>query len=311
MPSSRQAAAEVLVAARVHAQRVARSRDRRCWRNNRDFQRLATPQGRAFAVVDVPVEQLAAMAADPGRPIRAFRHRAVKLSHTSVVVEAQLSARAGQLSVAYKQSRRRVWWQRALDVFRQRRALANWRLGHALRSRGVATARPVAVFQATSKREGFLATEWLAGAENLHLYGWRLANLDARRRFVLARRCLTQLGELIGRMHAWEIAHRDLKAGNLAVVDRGEATDVYLIDLDGVRLARRLSRSTRVQNLARMAMSLQLHPWVSRPLLLRFLLAYLRQLPAPQPAWKPLWRDIAKTCRRLIAQRQRRGRMVA
>jgi tRNA A-37 threonylcarbamoyl transferase component Bud32 len=264
-----------------------------------------------YGIMDVTAEQLAELAADAQRPIRLFRHRAVKLSHTSVVVEAQLPAIEGPISVAYKQSRRRRWWQAVLGRCRPSRAMANWRLGNALRIRGITTARPVAVFQPAGTSESYLATEWLDGAENLHLYGWRLAKLDARLRMALARRCLTQLGQLIGRMHAWEIAHRDLKAGNLAVVDRADQTEIYLIDLDGVRLTRRLSPSARLQNLARMAVSLQLHPWVSRPLLLRFLRAYLRQLPTPRAAWKPLWRDVAKERQRLITQRQRRGRMLA
>jgi tRNA A-37 threonylcarbamoyl transferase component Bud32 len=310
---SREAEQEILSSARKCARRVLRNRDRRCWRTNRDFQRLGTPLGYVYGVADVPAQELAALAADPARPIRDFRHRVVKLSHTSVVVDAELPKAAGHLRVAYKQSRPGHWWQRVLGRFRPSRALAGWRLGHALRNRGIAAARPVAVCEGTGAQQGngYLATEWLAGAENLHLYGWRLAKLDDRRRFLLAGRCLQQLGQLIGRMHAWNVGHGDLKAGNLAVVEHPGTTQVYLIDLDGVRLARRLSPSDRAGNLARMAVSLTLHPWVSRPLLLRFLLAYLRQLPAPRSAWKPLWRDIAKTCRRLIARRQRHGRMVA
>ena len=161
-----------------------------------------------------------------------------------------------------------------------------------------------------------MASEWLEGAENLHLYGWRLAERVPEERFVLARRCLVRLGELIGRMHGWEVSHRDLKAVNLAVVEHARHTEVYLLDLDGVRLARRLSDSTRVRNLARIAVSLRLHPWVSRTLALRFLLTYLQAI-HPQSrrvrrtSWKPLWRDVARASRRMVAQRERRGRMVA
>src|SRR5262249_27555233 len=121
---------------------------------------------------------------------------------------------------------------------------------------------------------------------------------------------------LIARMHAWRVSHRDLKAGNLAVVDgpRADAAAdiaVFLLDLDGVRLTRRLSYRARVQNLARMAVSLELHPWISRTLLLRLLLAYTRHGGAVRCCWKPLWRDVARASQNMLAQRRRRGRMVA
>jgi hypothetical protein len=112
-------------------------------------------------------------------------------------------------------------------------------------------------------------------------------------------------------MHVWEVSHRDLKAGNLAVVEQPGQTEVYLLDLDGVRLARRLSHSTRVRNLARMAVSLHLHGWVSRTLLLRFLLNYLQARGLPRSDWKPLWRAVAKARGRIVERRERHGRLVA
>ncbi len=311
VPSARDAAVEILRGANAQSQRVARSRDRRCWRNNRDFQRLDTPHGRAYATTDVPAAQLAALAADPEAPLRAFRHRPAKLSHPSLVVQAQLPTPGGPTIVAYTRSRPGRWWTALVGWLRRPRALAAWQLGHSLQIRGIATARPLAVYQAARGGDGYLATEWLQGAENLHLYGWRLAKLAPGERFVLARRCLERLGRLIGRMHAWEVSHRDLKAGNLAVVEQPGHTEVYLLDLDGVRLARRLPDSTRVRNLARMAVSLRLHPRVSRTLVLRFLLTYLQARGLPRTDWKPLWRDVAKARRRIAAHRERRGRMVA
>ncbi len=227
------------------------------------------------------------------------------------MVQAELLTASGPTTVAYKRSRPRHWWKTPLAWLRTPRALAAWRLGNALNVRGIATARPLAVYQARRCGEGYLATEWIEGAENLHLYGWRLAGLAPHRRFVLARRCLIELGKLIGQMHAWEVSHRDLKAVNLAAVECLERTDVYLLDLDGVRLARRLSQRTRVRNLARFALSLRRQSWVSRSLVLRFLLAYLQARGLSRSQWKPLWRDVARAYGHLGADRDRRGRMVA
>jgi tRNA A-37 threonylcarbamoyl transferase component Bud32 len=311
LPSPRDAALEIFRRAWAHCRRVARSRDRRCWRSNRDFRRVDTPHGRVYAAADVPPEHVAALANDPEGPLRAFRHRPAKLSHPSVVVQAELPTTAGRMTVAYKRSRPKHWWKAPLAWLRTPRALAAWRLAHALLVRGIATARPLLVHQSKRRGQGYLASQWLDGAEDLHLYGWRLATLSPPERFLRARRCLESLGRLIGHMHAWDVSHRDLKAVNLAAVERERQTDVYLLDLDGVRLARRLSDSTRVRNLARMAASLRLHPWVSRTLVLRLLRAYLQALGGSRAAWKPLWRDVADACRQMTAHRERRGRMVA
>jgi tRNA A-37 threonylcarbamoyl transferase component Bud32 len=264
-----------------------------------------------YAVSDLPPSQLAALAADPEAPLRAFRHRPAKLSHPSVVVQAQLPLTDGPMLAAYKRSRPKHWWKSLLSPLRRPRALAAWQLANALRVRGIATARPLMVYQSKRRGDGYLTSQWIDGAENLHLYGWRLASLDPRLRFALARRCLVRLGKLIGGMHAWDVSHRDLKAANLAVVEHADDTEVYLLDVDGVRLARRLSQRERVRNLARMAVSLRLHGWVSRTLALRCLLAYLQVQGVPRRSWKPLWRDVAAARHRLATRRERRGRLVA
>ncbi len=84
----------------------------------------------------------------------------------------------------------------------------------ALRTRHCDGTRPIAVIAPRGLLQlgaGYVATEWIADAQNLHLYLWRLARLPAVERLRQTRRTAVALGQLIGRMHAWRVAHRDLK----------------------------------------------------------------------------------------------------
>ena len=312
---ARQAAAEIVADTTAFAQHIVRGRDKRALRTNRDFVRLAVAEGVAHAVRQVPGQEVLRLLRDPMQPIRQYRHWPVKLSHSSLVVEAELRLLDGLVKVAYKRSRRKNWWKRCLGLFRTSRALQGWKRGHALLQRGIATARPLLVCQPRQgllPRDSYLATVWIEGAQNLHLFGWELARRDAVHRRRRVRQCAVSLGRLLGRMHAWNVVHRDLKACNLVVVEQLAGIDAYVIDLDGVQLRRRLRWSTQVQNLARLAISLEAHPWITRTDRLRFLRAYQTQFKAlPRNDWKDLWHAVATLCRDSVARNRKLDKPIA
>ena len=188
-----------------------------------------------------------------------------------------------------------------------------WSGGHALWTRQVPTARPLVACQLRGRAGGgcgYLATEWIEGAENLHLFAWRLAVLGRQDRFRRAARCAESLGRTIGRMHACNVSHGDLKASNLLVVERNNRLATYVIDGDDVRVLKRSDRRRQAADLARLATSIQAHAWISRTLVLRFVRAYRRQFPADRVDWKGLWRRAAARSRRLIRRKRRRGEPV-
>jgi hypothetical protein len=112
-------------------------------------------------------------------------------------------------------------------------------------------------------------------------------------------------------MHAWHISHPDLKGCNLLIAERAGGLEAFLIDLDGVRLVRRLWPGARARNLGRLATSLEAHPWVTRTDRLRFLRAYLREAaPSRNCDWKGLWRAAGAASRAIIKRLKRRGRQV-
>lgn len=302
------AADEVDRLAVAHSLRIHRRRDRRSLGTNRDFTSVKTGRGEAHGVAGTDPEDLVCWLLAPDECLWRNLHRPVKLGHTSVVVEAE----AGACRVALKRCRARSWWKAVTGLFRPSRARRGWCMGHALRQRGIATPRPVALCEPSRPRllrQTYLATEWIEGAENLHLWGWRIAATAPRERSRLAARCAESVGRLVGRLHAFGAVHRDLKMSNVLVARRGERVEAWLIDVDGVRIGRP-GRRRQEADLARLAVGLTAHPWVGRTLVLRFLRAYVRQFPRAQPVWKDLWRSVQGRSARAISKKGRRQEQV-
>ena len=104
-----------------------------------------------------------------------------------------------------------------------------------------------------------------------------------RRRAVLAR-----LGDVIGRLHAAGLDHRDLKHSNLLLTDAG---DIALLDLDSLVPPRAVNWRRRVRALGQLeAYATDLYPWLPRTDRIRFLRSYLEHQP-----------ELIRQRRRLIA----------
>jgi len=254
-----------------------------------------------------------ALQRDPDHLLWQNLHRAVKIDHTSLIVEAELPGSPKPIRVCYKRYRKRNLWKALCSMFRQDRALRGWRQGHALLSRKIPTSRPIVYYHPRSLKhfgDSYLATEWIEGAKNLHLWGWKLASLNIKKRLELANRCAKSLGNLIGKMHANKIVHRDLKGSNILVVEKGNDLKTYVIDVDGVQIERHLTTAQQVDDLSRLATGLAAHPWITHTVGYRFLCSYTDQFASNRPEWKHLWRKVAKKRYKMIARKRREGKQV-
>ena len=280
---------------------------------NPDFTWLHTAAGSVCAAAALPEAQLARLLEQAETLIWQHLDRPVKISHETLLVEAEVPWVEGPMRVAYKQFRPRGWWKSLCGRFRVSRARRGWELAQALLARNIPTPRPLLACEPRGpwrRRSSYLATQWIADAENLHLYGWRLAGYPLPQRLRWASRCAVNLGRLLGRMHAAGVSHRDLKGANLLAVQQRDDVAVFLVDVDGVRISRRLSARRRAADLARLAAGLEAHPWVSRSIACRLLRAYAGEFPAGTVAWKPLWRDIAQRAGHYAEHKHRRGQQV-
>ncbi len=261
----------------------------------------------------VPKSLLRGIAARPGNLIRAAACRPVKIDCESLIVEAELALCDRSMPVAVKQYRPRTLWKALAATFRSAKAIENWRKAEFLLARKIATPRPLLACQPRDWRTAntsFLVTEWIGSAENLHLFGWRIAAQPREARLRLAAQCAEALGRLLGRLHAFGAAHRDLKAANLLVVEDGRRVTVYLVDLDGLQAGGHVRFQRRARDLARLAAGLAAHPWVAASICRRFLRAYLRESPGECLDWKALWRAIAHETAAYVRRKQTRGRPV-
>ena len=279
------------------------------------------------------------IAADPLGFIRAAAARPLKIGRATLVLQTELPMDDGSLAVVVKQYSVRGLWKALAALFRPAKAAQNWAKAEFLRAHGIATPRPLLACRVRSWRtpgSSFLVTEWISaplngtvpfssttswcprksgqsrigGSENLHLFGWQIAPRPVKERLRLAAACAEQLGRLIGRMHAAGAVHRDLKAANFLVAEGTAGVEVWLVDLDGLRIGRRTGVARRGRDLARLAAGLVAHPWVTRSICLRFLRAYESQFPRDAIAWRPLWRAIADETAQIVRRKQQRGERV-
>ncbi len=309
----RRAAADIDRGSQQCLRSLARKRDKRSMATNRDYYRLTASGGRGHAVGDLDAGCLKQLIEAPSQLIERNIERPLKISHSSVVVEADLPIAGSLRHVLYKRTGVTNVTKWFTSFVRQTRAEQGWRLGHALRTRGIPTARPLAVIVPRGKmrsRVSYLVTEWIDGALDFHQFAWKLATLSESERFAIAGRVAESLGKLAGRMHKAYVTHRDLKGCNILITQDDQNVRCFLIDMHGVAICRRLSTGRRVRNLSRLALSAETHPWVTRTMRLRFLRSYCKTVGAPGE-WKTLWTQIALRTRQRVRRNQRRGKPIA
>lgn len=274
---------------------------------------LCTANCAARGIGELPNSLFRRIAENPADFLWQNLVRPVKISHESIIVEAELPLDDHTVRVAYKQFRPRNWWKALCAWFRSSRAFDGWQRGRLLMAHGISTARPIFACRGRgwhSPGTSYLATQWIEGSENLHVWGWRLADCPLAFRLRRAAQCAESLGHLIGRMHAACITHRDLKAANLLVVEEGNQVTTWLVDLDGMRAGNNVSPERRASDLARLAVGLTAHAWVSRTICRRFLRAYATEFPPGTIDWKALWRAIVIHSARNVRRKRRRGQQV-
>jgi tRNA A-37 threonylcarbamoyl transferase component Bud32 len=292
--------------------RFWRSHDSRCLENNRWFHPFRLGDAGGHTVADLDGATLAALVSEPDPRLQRPGACILKESPTSAVVAFTLPTASGPLPVVGKRFAVRPWWWLAA-LARPSPALRSYVLGHALRLRCLPTPRPLAVWDRYRNGLpcwGYLLTERVPDAVDLKTFVASLACRPLAERLVRLRRLIDQAARLIRLLHERHLSHRDLKAANLlvspvpaAITSRGigpmASADVsggdhiWFIDLVGVYRHRKLRRSRKVRDLARLHASFHSHPSITRTDKLRFLRLYLRWGLSGRQGWKRWWQEIA------------------
>jgi hypothetical protein len=291
-------------------------RDRRAHRDGKYFATIALPggwRGHAFLEAKHEVEGapsttcrfaagdwhrwLAALVSDESlrRP-----SGLIKRSHSAHVSRLTMPDALGNIDVIVKRSLPRTAWRLFRNAFRASRDLRAWQRGYALLNRDLPTARPLAVLERRFlglRLDSLVVTEVIRDSVDLEtLAACVLPTLSPWQQRRTKDALIGQLVRLIKQMHERGFAHRDFKAPNVLIagLDGGlAAIRPWLIDLDGLRLRRRVSDRDRLRVLMRLSVSLEYCAAVTRTDRLRFLKTWMRGPGRTDTGWKPIWRQLA------------------
>lgn len=308
---------------RLWAERLWRRWGRRCRGSNKYFKVFPGGTNWGVASNDLDPGEFDALLADPDLPFAARSTVVLKDSRTTTVAETTMTVRGRPTPVIYKRFNRKKWIDPLLTLFRPSRAWQSWQAAQDLASRGIPTPQSLGFLSRRSAfrsdplfwflpRETYLITVKEPDAVTLGSYIREvLPGLapDARRARI--RGLTASLALLVRSLHERSLSHRDLKASNILIKVDGDdrrRDRLSLIDLVGVRLRHPLPMRRRVQNLARLSLSLNVVPGRTRADTLQFLRAYLPWGLSPRNDWKGLWRSVEKAIRAKRFQNLRSGR---
>ena len=140
-----------------------------------------------------------------------------------------------------------------------------------------------------------------------------MESMSSAERREAVTRLLPALARLIRLLHDRSLSHRDLKAANILIEGDPQATELRLslIDLVGVDMNFPLAEERRIQNLARLYLSMEVTPGRTRTDALRFLRLYLPWCRTSRTTWKSLWRTVDRAAEAKRTQNERRGRVLS
>lgn len=318
-PGARVLARAIERSTRVWAERLWSRWGRRCWGRNKYFFTERSFGARMIASRDLDGATARRLLLDPEAPARADGSIVLKDSRTAVVAETTIAVKGRPTRVIWKRFNSKKPLERLLNWVRRSRAARAWQAGQHLKSRGIATpdnlaylvVDPTGPFGWLGARREYLVQVKAEPSITLGDYARDhlplLADADRRdqiRAFTLA------LARLLRTLHDRSLSNRDLKAANILIL--GDPTSLEpilsLIDLVGVRLQHPLPQGRRLQNLARLQISLADVPGRTRTDSLRFLRAYLPWGLTPRNDWKGIWRRIERLTESKEGKNRRRGR---
>jgi tRNA A-37 threonylcarbamoyl transferase component Bud32 len=243
-------------------ERLYSRRDRYCLGTNRRFRRFHFGRMRGHTVrglMWLPREVLLGI---PERGRVMPDAVLLKESGGTRVWEQRIDFGPERCTIVIKDERRE-WGSRLFRTFFRRvGALEEWGVAHALRTRGIAAAEPLAAMESRTLgmvRRSCLVTRKVENVGNLAEFVRRTftkeATEETRR---LGRRLARSLGRLVRTLHERGFTQRDLKPANILVSlsREGEAageTRFVLVDFKGIRHRRKVSERARARDIARLA----------------------------------------------------------
>ncbi len=216
----------------------------------------------------------------------------LKTSKDGQVIQATI---ADGVQVVCKQSRTRGVFRRIVAKLYRSSERQQFDIARKLLGCGISTALPYALLHKKIVSEGWLITQYLENSIDLDQVALaELPRMRGAKQRLAKNTLISELADLISKLHKHHIYHRDFKASNiLATGLNGENLDVkvWLIDTEGIQFDIN-SQAKDDRSLIRLIASLLDYRSVTRTDLARL----LRQLEvidaAEQCQWKPQLREL-------------------
>jgi tRNA A-37 threonylcarbamoyl transferase component Bud32 len=196
-----------------------------------------------------------------------------------------------------------------------------WRVARYAQSHGVACVKPAAyavVKSSAGKMDCLLLTESIRRSFPLDDYWKSLLNLGRSESQHRISELEDSLAELLARAHQGGISHSDLHPGNLLVEPQQSGRPkVYLVDLQSIRIGRRVSDQEAIYNLAQLNQWFRLNATLTQRMrLLKRYMSYRRKMAGEAGAkwstqtfkvWAKMMEEAAyEHAAKLMASRDRR-----
>lgn len=244
-------------------------------------------------------------------PDRLPGYAVLKQSGKGHVFRARLDLPQGALEVVCKRSPVRGVARRALQIFRLSASRTQHERALGLLRARVRTALPLGYLErGLTRSEAWSITKFVDGAVDLD----RIALAELNRVPVLRQRfvrngVIEALAELFDHLEMNNIRHRDLKASNVILTnwDQGpQVAEVWLIDLEGVRLGAGDDEAQQWRAVARLVASLMHYKSITRGDYVRFVQALLSGWGTQPSEWRKHFHRVAVAARNYLMESKRR-----
>jgi tRNA A-37 threonylcarbamoyl transferase component Bud32 len=208
------------------------------------------------------------------------RHRAIVAKGKEGLIKADRRTAISlfsykDTSLCVKEYRYQGAWQRFKEIFRRSKAGRGWLMGNGLVVRGIGGVIPQALLEKRRRgllQEAFLIMETPPGYVELDRYlvkAFEAKKNDARREAFL-----DAFADFMAHLYLQGIIHRDLKTCNIMVQEKGDTWHFGLVDMDDVRLDKKISLRRFLKGLVQLHTSTPLFMEMSERI--RFLSRYLQ-----------------------------------
>ncbi len=251
--------------------RQYKSRTRRCFKESTDFSVQKEGDIIYYHRRDFPLDLLK-------NKIEGHRHISEEKSNgllkkgSGVVISILREKGCG---VIVKEFRPASFWSQVKEFFRHSKGMKAWVNGNGLMVRGMAVLKPLGLAEERGLlgwRRSFFLMEALEKGQELDRFLFNgFQGIWEKRLFIKT------FAEWLSRFHQMNIYHRDMKACNIFVSKKETAWNFHLLDLEDVRLDRKVKEKEVFKNF------LQLNTSIPRTITktdrLRFLKEYVRSNP--------------------------------